>query len=77
MNGVAGLGEIKFDVGHFQFKVVVNSRADHIKTIEFVKQSLAGLEWVLRRNNEPDFFEVGGLRHDVGNDQVPGMNWIE
>src|SRR5690606_8319525 len=77
VNGITRLWKIKFDVAGFQLVVVVYGRANHIKTIELVKQPLTWFERILRRHHEPDLSQVGAFCHNICNDQVPDVNRIK
>ncbi len=77
VDGIAWFGKVKLDVGSFNLVVIVDGGAYHIEPVEFVQQSFTWFEWILRRYYHPDLIEVGGFRHDVGNDQVTNVNGIE
>ena len=77
MDGIAGLGKMKFYVCDVELVVVGHSCFNHVIAVELVEQSFCRLERILRRNDEPYLVEVRGLRHDVGDDEVPDVDRVE
>lgn len=77
MDGVAGLWQVKFNVGNLELVIVMNGRPHHIVTVVFVKQSFARLKRVLGGNNKPNLFEVSAFGHQVRDDEMAHVDGIE
>src|SRR5438105_7258539 len=77
VNGVARLGQMKFYIAHIQFIIISDGRLHHVIPIKLMKQTLAWLERILRRDYKPDFIQVGIFGHDIGNSQMTNVNGIE
>jgi hypothetical protein len=42
-----------------------------------VKQTFTWLEWILWRDNKPNFCKVTSFSHQISNDEMAHMDWIE
>lgn len=77
INGIAGARHVKFHVGHFKFVVICNGRLHHVVAIKFVEEAFGRFEGVLRRHHKAHLIQIRAGGHEVGNDQMPGMNGIK
>lgn len=77
IDGIAWLGHAKLHIGSSEMIMIRNRQLDHFQPIKLMNQGLAFFEWVLRTYHKPNFFQIGTIIQDIGNDQVPDMNWIE
>ena len=77
MNGITGPGEMEFNIGNFKLVIIINGCPHHIIPVEFMQQSFARFQRVLRRDDKPDFVEISCLYHDIGNNHVPRMDGVK
>ena len=57
--------------------MVIHGRTNHVEPIELVKKSFTVLEGILRRDDHPHLVEIGGFRHNVGDDEVPSVDVLK
>ena len=76
-NGVAGNGQVHLDVADFQAVVVVDGSLHHLQAVVVSEEGGAFFQWVLGRDNKPQFIDTFMLQHRVGNNQMPHMYGIE
>lgn len=77
MNGIAGAGQVKFDISGFDFVIIIYCGANHIQAVRVAEKSLGGLERILRGDDKPHLVQVSGFRHDICDDQVPDVYRVE
>lgn len=77
MDGVGGEGQMEFDVGGFEPRVVGQGHLHHGESLGIGKQFATLLEWVLGRHYKPHFVKIAILQQGVGNDQVSDVHRVE
>ena len=77
VRGVVGTGQGKFDVDRLEMRVNRNRQARHLKPVLLRYQFHTLLVWTVRRHHKPHLVELRFMKHVVGDDQMPQMDWVE
>jgi hypothetical protein len=77
VNRITRFWKMELYVGRFNFIMIVDGCPNHVVSIKFVKESLAWLKRILRRNHHPNLVKVSGFRHNISDNEVPDVDGIE
>lgn len=77
IDGIAGFWHMELNIRCPEVIMVPDGQFNHPQTVEFMQKRTSLFEGILGTDDKPYFIQVCLILHDIGDDQVPDMDWIK